>query len=114
MPVSQISIPYIQALHFTVPALYVRRFHLDRRPDFDERDVSGIMDEPPVVGHACAALAPAVDVDGNSRVKRNRAPAAREPLKALAIQRIGQLTAVRVLFPRVCRRNGDRSQERWA
>jgi hypothetical protein len=30
------------------------RFHLDRGPDFDERDVSGVMDEPPVAGFGAA------------------------------------------------------------
>jgi hypothetical protein len=33
--------------------------------DPDERDVFGIMDEPPIAGHAYAALAPKVDADGN-------------------------------------------------
>ena len=65
MPVGQIHIPYIPVVNFTLPGLYAQRFHLDRGPDFDERDISGVMDEPPVAGHAYAALAPQVDVDGN-------------------------------------------------
>jgi hypothetical protein len=65
VPVRQIKIPYIPAVNFTLPGLYAQRFHLDRGPDFDETDVSGIMDEPPVVGRAYAALAPQVDADGN-------------------------------------------------
>jgi hypothetical protein len=65
VPVSQIKVTYIPAVNFTLPGLYAQRFHLDRGPDFDERDVSGVMDEPPIVGHAYAALAPAVDADGN-------------------------------------------------
>ena len=65
VPVSQIKVPYIPALNFTLPGLYAQRFHLDRGPEFDERDVSGIMDEPPVAGQAYAALAPQVDADGN-------------------------------------------------
>ena len=65
VPVKQIKIPYIPAVNFTLPGLYAQRFHLDRGPDFDERDVSGVMDEPPVAGRAYAALAPRVDADGN-------------------------------------------------
>jgi hypothetical protein len=65
VPVGQIKIPYIPAVNFTLPGLYAQRFHLDRGPDFDERDISGVMDEPPVVGAAYAALAPQVDADGN-------------------------------------------------
>jgi hypothetical protein len=65
VPVTQIKIPYIPAVNFTLPGLYAQRFHLDRGPDFDERDVSGVMDEPPVVGAPYAALAPQVDVNGN-------------------------------------------------
>ena len=66
VPVSQINIPYIPAKNFTLAGLYAQRFHLDRGPDFDERDVSGVMDEPPVAGKGYAALAPQVDpVDGN-------------------------------------------------
>jgi len=65
VPVSQINVPYIPAVNFTLSGLYAQRFHLDRGPDFDERNVSGVMDEPPITGHAYAALAPAVDADGN-------------------------------------------------
>jgi len=66
VPVGQIHIPYIPAVNFTLAGLYAQRFHLDRGPDFDERDVSGVMDEPPVAGHAYAALAPQIDAaDGN-------------------------------------------------
>jgi hypothetical protein len=65
VPVIQIKVPYIPAVNFTLPGLYAQRFHLDRGPDFDERDVSGVMDEPPVAGNAYAALAPQVDADGN-------------------------------------------------
>jgi hypothetical protein len=52
-------------VNFTLPGLYAQRFHLDRGQDLDERNVSGIMDEPPVAGHAYATLAPQVDADGN-------------------------------------------------
>jgi hypothetical protein len=45
VPVKQIKIPYIPAVNFTLPGLYAQRFHLDRGPDFDERDASGAMDE---------------------------------------------------------------------
>jgi hypothetical protein len=65
VPVSQIIVPYIPAVNFTLAGLYAQRLHLDRGPDFDERDVSGVMDEPPAVGAAYAALAPQVDSDGN-------------------------------------------------
>lgn len=64
-PVGQIKIPYIPAVNFTLPGLATQRFHLDRGPDFDERDVSGVMGEPPVKGAAYAALMPQVDADGN-------------------------------------------------
>jgi hypothetical protein len=57
MPVTQIKVPYIPAVNFTLPGLYAQRFHLDRGPDFDERDVSGVMQEPPLVGPAYAGLA---------------------------------------------------------
>ena len=65
VPVTRMKIPYIPAVNFTVPGLYAQRFHLDRGPDFDERDVSGVMQEPPIVGAPYAALAPQVDADGN-------------------------------------------------
>jgi hypothetical protein len=65
VPVTQIKIPYIPAVNFMLPGLYAQRFRLDRGPDFDERDASGVMDEPPVVGRAYAALAPRVDADGD-------------------------------------------------
>jgi hypothetical protein len=65
VPVTQIKVPYIPAVNFTLPGLYDQRFHLDRGPDFDERDASGVMQEPPLVGAAYAALAPQVDADGN-------------------------------------------------
>ena len=65
VPVSQINIPYIPAVNFTLPGLATQRFHLDRGPEFDERDVSGVMDEPPVQGAAYALLLPQVDPDGN-------------------------------------------------
>jgi hypothetical protein len=65
VPATQIKIPYIPAVNFTLPGLYARRFHLDRGPDFDERDVSGVMQEPPLVGAPYAALVPEVDADGN-------------------------------------------------
>ena len=65
VPVGQINVPYIPAKNFTLAGLYAQRFHLDRGPDFDERDVSGVMDEPPVAGAPYAELAPKVDADGN-------------------------------------------------
>lgn len=65
VPVAQIKVPYIPAVNFALPGLYAQRFHLDRGPDFDESDMSGVMQEPPLVGPAYAALAPQVDADGN-------------------------------------------------
>lgn len=65
VPVSQIKIPYVPALNFTLLGLATQRFHLDRGPEFDERDVSGVMEEPPVQGAAYALLLPQVDDDGN-------------------------------------------------
>jgi hypothetical protein len=65
VPVTRIKIPYIPAVHFTLPGVAAQRFHLDRGPDFDEQDVSGVMGEPPAVGGAYAELMPQVDADGN-------------------------------------------------
>jgi hypothetical protein len=48
VPVKQNTVPYIPAVNFTLSGLFAQRFHLDRGPDFDETDVSSVMDEPPV------------------------------------------------------------------
>jgi hypothetical protein len=65
VPVTKIKIPFIPAMNFTLAGLATQRFHLDRGPDFDEKDVSGIMDEPPIKGDGYALLLPRVDADGN-------------------------------------------------
>jgi hypothetical protein len=62
---SQITVPYIPAVNFTLAGLANQKFYLDRGPDFDVADVSGVMAEPPVHGAAYAVLLPQVDHDGN-------------------------------------------------
>ena len=65
VPASKIKQPYVPAVNFTLPGLAAQRFHLDRGKEFDEEDVSGVMDEPPVKGEPYAFLLPQVDADGN-------------------------------------------------
>jgi hypothetical protein len=65
VPASQIKIPYIPAVNFTLPGIATQRFHLDRGPEFDEKDASGVMNEPPAKGPPYALLLPQVDADGN-------------------------------------------------
>jgi hypothetical protein len=62
---TEVQIPYIPAVNFTVPGLVNYKFYLDRGPRFDVEDVSGIMAEPPIVGFAYTVLVPQVDADGN-------------------------------------------------
>jgi hypothetical protein len=62
---SQLHIPYIPAVNFTLPGLANQKFVLDRGPQYDVEDVSGIMAEPPVQGAAYPVLLPQVDADGN-------------------------------------------------
>ena len=62
---SEVQIPYIPAVNFTVPGLVNYKFYLDRGRRFDVEDVSGIMAEPPLFGAAYNVLVPQVDIDGN-------------------------------------------------
>ena len=62
---TDILIPYIPAVNFTVPGLVNYKFYLDRGRRFDVEDIAGIMAEPPVVGAAYNVLVPQVDADGN-------------------------------------------------
>jgi len=65
VPIEQIRIPYVPAQHFTPAGVATRRAHLDRGPAFDEYDISGVMEEPPVAGKPYALLLPRLDADGN-------------------------------------------------
>src|SRR5207249_6000063 len=58
-------IPYIPAVNFTVPGLANQKFVLDRGPEYDVEDVSGIMAEPPHQGAAYPVFLPEVNADGN-------------------------------------------------
>jgi hypothetical protein len=62
---TEVHIPYIPAVNFTLPGLVNYKFYLDRGPRFDVEDIAGIMAEPPVVGAAYNVLVPQVDADGN-------------------------------------------------
>ncbi|HUC98582.1 MAG TPA: alpha/beta hydrolase domain-containing protein [Candidatus Polarisedimenticolaceae bacterium] len=62
---TEVHIPYIPAVNFTVPGLVNYKFYLDRGQRFDVEDIAGIMAEPPVFGAAYNVLVPQVDVDGN-------------------------------------------------
>jgi hypothetical protein len=62
---TEVHIPYIPAVNFTVPGLMNRKFYLDRGLRFDVEDISGIMAEPPVFGAEYVVLVPQVDADGN-------------------------------------------------
>ena len=62
---TDVLIPYIPAVNFTVPGLVNYKFYLDRGQRFDVEDIAGIMAEPPLVGAAYNVLVPQVDADGN-------------------------------------------------
>ncbi len=62
---TDVIIPYIPAVNFTVPGLVNYKFYLDRGRRFDVEDIAGIMAEPPLVGAAYNVLVPQVDADGN-------------------------------------------------
>jgi Alpha/beta hydrolase domain len=62
---TEVHIPYIPAVNFTVSGLVNYKFYLDRGRRFDVEDIAGIMAEPPVFGAAYNVLVPQVDVDGN-------------------------------------------------
>ena len=62
---SEVRIPFVPAVNFSLPGLLNPKFYLDRGPQFNVKDISGIMAEPPVVGAAYNVLVPQVDADGN-------------------------------------------------
>jgi hypothetical protein len=62
---TEVNIPYIPAVNFTVPGLVNYKVYLDRGRRFDVEDVSGVMAEPPIFGAAYNVLIPQVDADGN-------------------------------------------------
>jgi hypothetical protein len=62
---TEVHIPYIPAVNFTVSGLVNYKFYLDRGRRFDVEDIAGIMAEPPVFGAAYNVLVPQVDLDGN-------------------------------------------------
>lgn len=61
-----VQIPYIPAVNFTLPGLVNVKTVLDRGPQFNVEDISGVMSEPPVPGRGYVTLVPQVDADGNS------------------------------------------------
>jgi hypothetical protein len=65
VPASQIRVPYIPAVNYTLAGLANQKFALDRGGLFDVADISGIMAEPPQQGAAYPVLLPQVDADGN-------------------------------------------------
>ena len=62
---TDVLIPYIPAVNFTLAGLVNYKFYLDRGQRFDVEDIAGIMAEPPLVGAAYNVLVPQVDADGN-------------------------------------------------
>jgi hypothetical protein len=62
---SEVHVPYIPAVNFTLPGLVNDKVYLDRGRHFDVEDISGIMAEPPVPGRTYTVLVPQVDADGN-------------------------------------------------
>jgi hypothetical protein len=62
---TEVNIPYIPSVNFTVPGLVNYKVYLDRGRRFDVEDASGIMAEPPIFGAAYNVLIPQVDADGN-------------------------------------------------
>jgi Alpha/beta hydrolase domain len=59
----QVRFPSIPGVTFA--GNFNSRQVLDRGPRFDAKDVSGVMDEPPVVRHTYPELLPKVNADGN-------------------------------------------------
>jgi len=62
---SEVRVPYIPAVNFTLASLANIKYVLDRGHLFDTQDISGVMAEPPAVGEAYNVLVPQVDADGN-------------------------------------------------
>jgi hypothetical protein len=66
VPVADIHYPYVPAVNFTPAGVFARKFFLDRGPQFDVNDISGVMAEPPKVGGAYSTLVPKIDENGNT------------------------------------------------
>jgi hypothetical protein len=62
---SEVQIPYVPAVNFTLSGVMNKKFYLDRGRRFDVEDISGVMAEPPIFGAAYNVLVPQVDADGN-------------------------------------------------
>jgi hypothetical protein len=62
---TEVHIPYIPAVNYTLPGIVNYKVYLDRGRRFDVEDISGVMAEPPMFGAAYTVLVPQVDVDGN-------------------------------------------------
>src|SRR5712692_2626019 len=60
-----VKIPFNPAVNFALPGLVNQKVFLDRGPQFDVEDVSGILREPAVPGSRYTVLVPQVDADGN-------------------------------------------------
>jgi Alpha/beta hydrolase domain len=65
VPASEIVMPYVPAVNFTLEGLVNQKIYLDRGPEFNVEDISGVMAEPPVPGPPYANLVPQVNEDGN-------------------------------------------------
>lgn len=65
VPVSQVRVPYIPAVNFTLAGLANQKFVLDRGAAYNTEDVSGVMAEPFKQGAAYPVLVPQVNADGN-------------------------------------------------
>jgi feruloyl esterase len=64
-PVSQVNYPYVPATSFSLAQVTNVKNVLDRGPLYNTADVSGVMDEPPIVRGTYYTLLPQVDADGN-------------------------------------------------
>jgi Alpha/beta hydrolase domain len=65
VPLAQIKLPYVPATEFSPAGVAAQRFHLDRGPEFREKDITGVMAEPPRIGAPYPVLLPQVDGEGN-------------------------------------------------
>jgi hypothetical protein len=63
---SDIHYPYVPAVNFTLAGITTQKFYLDRGPQFNVEDISGVMREPPIKRGAYPVRQPQVDADGNT------------------------------------------------
>ncbi|HWM42768.1 MAG TPA: alpha/beta hydrolase domain-containing protein, partial [Burkholderiales bacterium] len=61
-----IDYPYLPAVNFTLAGVTTQKFHLDRGPNFNVEDISGVMREPPIKRGSYPVRQPQVDQDGNT------------------------------------------------